>query len=89
VTAPALLPPILLGITVATTLAAITHLWCGGTLRNLAALWLFIQIGFWVAHFGAALIRAPLYAIGDLQIVAATTGGLVISALLIVTRKRI
>lgn len=88
-TAPALLPPIVLGLTVATMLAAITHLWLGGPLRSLLSLWLFVQIGFWAADFAAALYRAPLYTIGDLQIVAATTGGLVISIFSIVTRKRV
>ena len=89
VTAPALLPPVVLGLTVATMLAAFTHLWLGGSLRNLLSLWLLIQIGFWASDFAAALARAPLYTIGDLQIVAATTGGLAISVLKIVTRRRV
>ena len=88
-TAPALLPPVVLGVTVATMLAAFTHLWLGGSLRSLLSLWLVIQLGFWAADFAAALLRAPLYTIGDLQIVAATTGGLAISILKIVTRKRV
>jgi hypothetical protein len=89
VTAPALLPPVVLGLTVATMLAAFTHLWLGGSLRSLLSLWLLIQLGFWAADIAAALFRAPLYTIGDLQIVAATTGGLAISILKIVTRKRV
>ena len=70
-------------------LAALTHLWLGGSLRSLLALWLYVQIGFWAADFAAALFQAPLYTIGDLQIVAATTGGLAIGVLNIVTRKRV
>ena len=88
-TAPALLPPVVLGLTVATMLAAFTHLCLGGSLRSLLALWLLVQIGFWAADFAAALFRAPLYTVGDLQIVAATTGGVAISVLKIVTRKRV
>ena len=88
-TAPALLPPIVLGLTVATLLAALMHLLTGGPLRSLISLWLRIQIVFWVADVAAAAMRAPLYAIGDLQIVAATAGGLAIGILTIVTRKRV
>jgi len=78
-----------LGLTVATMLAALTHLWLGGSLRSLLCLWLLIQMGFWGAAIAAALARAPLYTIGDLQIVAATAGGLAISVLKIVTRRRV
>jgi hypothetical protein len=46
-------------------------------------------MGFWAADFAAALFRVPLYTIGDLQIVAATTGGLLISVFQIVMRKRV
>ena len=89
VMAPALLPPLILGLTVATMLAAFTHLWLGGSLRSLLSLWLFVQIGFWASNFAAALARAPLYTIGDLQIVAATTGGVAVSVLTIVRRRRV
>lgn len=88
-TAPALLPPIVLGLTVATLLAAIIHLLTGGPLRSLLSLWLRIQVVFWAADVAAAVLRAPLYAIGDLQIVAATAGGLAAGIFTIVTRKRV
>ena len=39
-TAPALLLPIILGLTVATMLAALIHLLTGGPLRSLLTLWL-------------------------------------------------
>jgi quinol-cytochrome oxidoreductase complex cytochrome b subunit len=70
-------------------LAALTHLWCGGSLRDLLGTWLLVQMGFWGADIAAALFRAPLYTIGDLQIVAATAGGFVISVFQIVTRRRV
>ena len=85
--APALLPAIVLGLTCGTLIAALAHALRGRTLRDLLSMWLIGQIGFWLGHIAAALYGAPLFMVGDLQIVAGVAGSGAALALAIVTHK--
>ena len=58
-------------------LAAVMHLTRGRTMRDLAVIWLAVSVGFWLTAIAAAWLRAPLYAIGELQLIAGLVGGLV------------
>lgn len=72
---PALALPLTLGAVCATALAAAVHVWRGRTRRDLLTIWLVAQAGFWIGHLAASLVGAPLYAVGDLQVVAGLAGG--------------
>ena len=82
---PTIVPALLLGVVSSTLLAAVMHLTRGRTMRDLGVIWLAVSVGFWLTAIAAAWLRAPLYAIGELQLIAGLVGGLV--AALIVTRK--
>ncbi len=84
------LPALLLGLIIATTLAVVVHLARGQTMRDLVALWLATQVGFWLAQSLASFLHSSWYAVGDLQVVAGLVGGvLAITAQQIATRKRV
>ena len=72
--APTLLPAILLGMVTATMLAALFHLARGRTFWDLLAIWLVALAGFWAGHGAAVIFDAPLFVVGDLQIVAGVAG---------------
>ncbi len=84
---PAFFPAVLLGVTISTMLAAVAHLLRGQTMRDLASIWLIVQVGFWPAHWLASLSHAPLWPIGELQWLAGLGGGALALTLAIVSRK--
>jgi len=86
---PALLLPLLLGVVVATLIAAVVHLTSGRSARDLAVIWIRVQIGFWLAHLTAVVFGLQIYGVGDLQIVEGIAGALLVSAWQIVTQKRV
>ncbi|MBI1802226.1 MAG: hypothetical protein HYR71_11435, partial [Chloroflexi bacterium] len=69
-------PALLLGLVVSTTAAAAVHLLRGATLRDLLSFWLLVQGGFWLGQVAALIFSDPFWAIGELHIVIALTGGL-------------
>ncbi len=80
-------PSLLLGLICGTLVAATLHVMRGQNIRDLVALWLFVQMGFWSAHFAANLLRAPLWSVGDLHLLAALVGGTLAGGFAIVRRK--
>ncbi len=82
-----LVPGIVLGLVSATLIAALMHVVRGRTLRDLFSIWMISQAGFWLGHIAATLLGAPLYMIGDLQIVAGVAGSGAALALAIVTHR--
>lgn len=84
-----LLPALLLGLVVSTLMATALHVLRGQHMRALLPFWLTVQVGFWLAAVVAAIVRAPLYTVGELQLIAGIAGGLLAAALSIVTQKRV
>jgi hypothetical protein len=84
---PNLAPALLLGVTVATLIGAVVHALRGRTTRDFFGIWIVSQGGFWLAHAAASLVNAPLYSVGDLQMVAGVAGSVVLLALAIVTHR--
>lgn len=82
---PIALPAVVLGVVTSTMLAAVMHLTRGNTLRDLGVIWVAVSAGFWLSALAAAWLRAPLYTVGQLQLIAGLAGGLV--GALVVTRK--
>ncbi len=82
---PTVLPAVVLGVVSSTMLAAVMHLTRGSTLRDLTVIWIAVSAGFWLSALAAAWLRAPLYTVGQLQLIAGLAGGLV--GALVVTRK--
>jgi len=82
---PTVVPAVLLGVVSSTMLAAVVHLTRGSTIRDLIVIWIAVSLGFWLAAIAAAWLRAPLYTIGELQLIAGLVGGTI--AALIATRK--
>ena len=69
-----LLPVIVLGVIAATLIASLVHVVRVRTVRDFASIWLIAQAGFWLGHGIAGVFNAPLYTIGDLQIVSGLLG---------------
>ncbi|MCA1553704.1 MAG: hypothetical protein LC737_04935 [Chloroflexi bacterium] len=86
---PTVVPSIVLGVIAGTILAAVVHLIRGDSVRGLFRLWVAAQLGFWIAAVGAAWVRASLYTVGELQVVAGAAGSALAIALLIVTHRRL
>jgi hypothetical protein len=82
-----LLPVILLGVITATLIGSIVHVVRGRTISDFVSIWLIAQIGFWLGHGVAVVFRAPLYTVGDLQIVAGVAGTLLALGIAIVRHK--
>jgi hypothetical protein len=82
-----LLPAIVLGGVMATLVAALVHWVRGRTMRDFVRLWVYAQIGFWLGHGLAVAFNAPLYTIGDLQIIPAAVGSLLATGIAIVRHK--
>ncbi len=82
---PTVVPAVLLGVVSSTMLAAVVHLTRGNTIRDLIVIWIAVSLGFWLAAVAAAWLHAPLFTIGELQLIAGLVGGMI--AALIVTRK--
>lgn len=82
-----LLPVIILGGVTATLVAALAHWMRGRTMRDFLRLWAYSQIGFWLGHGAAVAFNAPLYTIGDLQIIPAAVGSLLATGIAIVRHK--
>ena len=80
-------PVIVLGGVTATLVAALVHWVRGRTMRDFLRLWLYAQIGFWLGHGVAIAFNAPLYTIGDLQIIPAAAGSLLATGIAIVRHR--
>lgn len=82
-----LLPVIVLGVVAATLIASLVHVVRGRTMRDFASIWLIAQAGFWLGHGIAVVFNAPLYTIGDLQIVAGLLGTILALGIAIVRQR--
>ena len=87
------IPPLILGLIIATMLAAAFHLWRGQTLRDFARCWLVAQAGFWATQFIARLLPAIAISgagvVGELNIMLGLLGGLFALMAMIVRPKRV
>lgn len=72
---PELALPVVLGVLVATMIAAGAYVARGRSRRDLLIWFVAAQAGFWGAHLVAALFRLPILTVGDLQIAAGIAGG--------------
>jgi hypothetical protein len=82
-----LLPVIVLGVITATLIASLVHVVRGRTMRDFVSIWLVAQAGFWLGHGIAVVFNAPLYTIGDLQIVAGFLGTILALGIAIVRHR--
>ena len=74
------LPTIVLGLILSTLYGAIFHLWRGGNAGRLLLYLILAWIGFWLGQFLANLLDFEFDLLGQLHILVATLGSLVILA---------
>jgi uncharacterized membrane protein YeaQ/YmgE (transglycosylase-associated protein family) len=68
----------ILGLILSTLYGALFHLWRGGNAGRLLLYLILAWIGFWVGQFIGNLLNISIDTLGQLHIVAATLGSLVL-----------
>ena len=72
------IPTLILGLILSTLYGALFHLWRGGSAGRLLLYLLLAWIGFWVGQFIGNLLNISIDTLGQLHIVTATLGSLVL-----------
>jgi len=72
------IPTLILGLILSTLYGALFHLWRGGNAGRLLLYLLLAWIGFWVGQFIGNLLNISIDTLGQLHIVSATLGSLVL-----------
>jgi uncharacterized membrane protein YeaQ/YmgE (transglycosylase-associated protein family) len=72
------IPTLILGLILSTLYGALFHLWRGGNAGRLLLYLLLAWIGFWVGQFIGNLLNISIDILGQLHIVTATLGSLVL-----------
>ena len=72
------IPTLILGLILSTLYGALFHLWRGGNAGRLLLYLILAWIGFWVGQFIGNLLNISIDTLGQLHIVSATLGSLVL-----------